>query len=194
MILIKGVFQNQIRRRMHCCTISRRTMSSITRKIRGYLSKVGFNKLESTPQYVKRNCVDILASFAYSMISAYCVIKEEASLLVLFLNGLCMCRIILKNTIESSKMNSKVNAALKQYLDLNVEIVAGKYHYFRKSLVQISVGTVAALCLVAMGFAMNVLVAKALTVLIIFMIFLDDAESSCINLYNAEEEFIIKKS
>lgn len=169
-------------------------MNSITRRIRGYLGKAGFNKLESAPQYVKRNCVDILASFAYSMISVFCVIKDEASLVVLFLNGLCMCRIILKNTIESSKMNSKINTELKNHPDLNVEIDPGKYHYFHKSLAQIAVGAVAALCLVTMGFAMSAPVAKALTILIIVMIFLDDAESVCINLFNAEKKLIIKKS
>lgn len=168
-------------------------MDNIIRGIQSYLKKAGFNRLEDVPQFVKRNVMDILASLAYSIISGICVVIDEASLLVLFLNGLCMCRIILRNTMENSRIMAKMEKTLKNP-DLSFEIAVGKYHYFIKSVVQLTMGTIVALCAVVMSFDMSTLLVKILTIVVIISIFLDDFESMCINMFQADVVLIVKKS
>lgn len=167
-------------------------MNKIMRGIQSYLGKVGFNRLKNSPQFIKRNVMDICVSSAYSIISGYCVVVEKASLLVLLLNGLCMCRIILKNTMEDSRMMTRIKKAANNP-NLKLEIEVGKYHYFWKSLVQITAGMLIALCWVIMSFDMSSRMVKALTIVVIGFIFLDDLESMCINMFEADVEFIVSK-
>ena len=153
-------------------------------KVKKYLRKVGFNKMEEEPRYVKRYIITIFASFAYAMISMACVVHDKASALVLFLNGICIFRIILKNTIESSDIISVFQKKIKRGPNLNVEIVKGN-HYLYRSLIQIPICAISAISMITAGFDTKIIYVKALTIIIICLVFEDDLNSSCINLYNA---------
>lgn len=156
-------------------------MKILRNGVRKYLSIAGFNKMSENSCYLKRNHIDILASFLYSSISIGCVICDEASLLVLFLNGLCMARVIVKNTIKSSELTD----AIREELKLDKQVVLGRYYYFIKALMQVSISFMVAIIVVAMGFDTSLAMVKAPTIVIIVFIFLDDLENMWINLYEA---------
>lgn len=154
-------------------------MDVLDKAMRWYLSQVGFNILLERKKYLKRNLFDIATSTVYSTISMICLIKDKASILVLILNGLCMARIILKNTIKSSELTDILR-------EKNNHKLVGKYHYFHKGMVQITFCTFSLIVMIAMSFNMDEVLIKVLTALIIVLIWLDDLESACITMWGAE--------
>lgn len=159
-------------------------MKGLGREIRKYLKNAGFNVQSERPQYLVRNIMDIVVAFIYSMISIGCVINDEASILVLFLNILCMCRTILRNTIKSSEMTDTIRKIMESE-DLEQKAI-GKYHYYHKGLVQITLGVTILLIMIPMNFnVMEEIIVKLLTYVIIGMIFLDDLENTCVSIFGA---------
>lgn len=153
--------------------------------VQKYLRIAGFTKIENKSQYLLRNLGDIAASLAYAVISGVFVIHDETSLLVLLLNGLCISRIILKNAMESSRITFIMRQALEKETNLNAKMITGN-HYYHKSLAQIMLFAVSAIVVIGVGFDTKIVYVKILTILIIAIIFLDDLDSMCINLYNAD--------
>lgn len=154
------------------------------KKIKKYLRKVGFNRLEDEPRNLIYHSIDIIASFVYALISGVCVADEKASLLVLFLNGICLFRIISKNMGESSKTTFVIREALKNEHNINSEVFVGNYYSYI-SLVEIVICAFAVIAMISMGFDMKVVYVKISTIVVIAFVFLDDLSSGCINLYNA---------
>lgn len=159
-------------------------MKALGRGIRRYLKWIGFNKQVDKPQYLLRNIMDIIAAFLYSVISINCIKNDEASMVVLFLNLLCMCRTILKNTVKSSEMTDSIKELLCLE-DLEQKVI-GKYHYYHKGMVQITVGVVILLIMIPLNFNIKEeLLIKWLTYIIIAMIFFDDLENACVSIFHA---------
>lgn len=180
-------------------------MGTLEKGARRYLDKAGFNRLSDKPLYIKRNFADIAAAFLYSGISIICIARDTASMLVLVLNGLCMLRTILKNTIKSSETTDYVRKKLKKKSEnekdgLNEkpeknkaenevdEKAVGKYYYHIKAAVQIAIGAMIFFVMVLSGVDLTSRLLKGLTCLVIIIIFFDDLAEMCISIFHAEIE------
>ena len=168
----------------YLCVLREDIMNIIENAVRWYMNKARFNVLSDKVRYLKRNMADMFAAVIYSTISIICVVIDEASFVVLFLNGLCLLRIIMKNTMKSSEMTEELRKGLTTQSSMNN--VIGKYHYHTKSVAQISIGLISAIIIIVMSFDTSELLTKLLTVLVIVMVCLDDVESVCINIWDAK--------
>lgn len=162
-------------------------IDKLKKLIRWYLSKVGF-KLADKTTYLKRNIADILVAFVYSALSIGCVIADKASLLVFFMNDLCMCRIIIKNTIESSKLTDVLKERLEDdglsdYISVKN---FGKFHFYIKGCVQVVIAALSLLLMFLIWFDTSILITKVFTCFLILFVWLDDLESACVNIWSAE--------
>lgn len=86
--------------------------------IKSYLRRLGFViKPEQTPCYLLRNILDFVFAFVYYGMSIGCVIRENASLVVLILNAFCLMRMILKNSLRQSEITDyyRYHSALDEY-------------------------------------------------------------------------------
>lgn len=88
-----------------------------------YLEKVGFIIRENKAKYVKRLWADGVTAIAYSGISAFLIVIQEADIIVLFLNILCVLRATINNTISASQVTFR-----NDYVDI-IEI-GRKYKYY----------------------------------------------------------------
>ena len=154
-----------------------------------YLKRVGFNRCGKNKKYIKRNGLDNIASLMYSAISLVCMWNGTASLLVLFLNSLCFIRTILKNTMKSSEITDVIKEHLGEN-NIKNEVI-GKYYYFFKAVIQLTVLVLFTIILVLMNFDLTEKIIKLFTSIIIVMIYIDDFENMLIDIYDASIEPII---
>lgn len=162
-------------------------VGKVKKGLQWYLSKVGF-KLSSNTRYLKRNLTDIVLSFVYSAISVGCVVMDKASLLVFFLNSLCMCRVIIRNTIESSKLTNILNKELQDETS-NQSVTSnnmnlGKFYPYRKGIGQIVITAFSHIVIIIAFYDASMLIPKFLTSTLIIFVWLDDVECSLVNMWS----------
>lgn len=127
-----------------------------------------FNEIASTPNHRVLYTLDFLACSVYYILSIICIGIEKASCIVLFLNGLCLLRKILKNIIEGSKITNMINEAV----NLAIQITAKSY-YRRMGLGQTVAGGVTFLYFC---FSQNIssLGIKVFSITFICLVYIDD--------------------
>lgn len=95
----------------------RRIIAKIDVLVQSYLRKVGFTIRNEKPKYVKRLWSDGIAAIIYSVVSIVLICFEEADVIVLMLNILCLFRATISNTISASQVtcrNDEVDIADQQ--------------------------------------------------------------------------------
>lgn len=148
--------------------------------MREILKIFGFTEMEFYPKYTKRNTLDFFMSLAYFVVSSYCVCWDEASLIVLMLNGFCLCKKIIKNSIQSSKMTEMIRGET----NLQKEST-GKYFFFMAAAVELAIGTLGGVLFILLWFETNIIITKAVSILMLFVVFCDDVVDILINTYQA---------
>lgn len=156
-------------------------MGSLFKK---WLLKVGFKIQSEKPQYKIRLLIEAISIIAYTIISIVLVCKQNASFIVLGLNILCVFRILIHNTINASASKVRSKDRRKNISD-NLQNFC--YYHIKVAVMAVTEGILLIVfgCLLFEKGSNAPAVIKALAILALGLVCVDECDEKIIYAYNA---------
>ena len=145
--------------------------------LRKYLKRRNFKMGSEMSQYKKRLLLDFIAALVYGTVSVVLICIQEAALVVLGLNILCIFRALMSTTISASEVTKKMEGA-------EVDKTCSS-HYREKAILLGAFFFFAVVILVLLLFDFSIVFTKVFASLAIGVTFLNDTDN-IICAYNAK--------
>lgn len=154
-------------------------MGKIYEKCKAHLIWANFELGLDEPRYKRRLWVDSFAVLAYSLTSIVEIWQQNADMIVLVLNILCLFRALLKNTMDAADATKT-----KCKTPINGNHAKHNYYHLKVGITGIAFAMASAIC-VALFIESSNIVTKLLATIAIFVVCMNDIDNTVIYAYDA---------
>lgn len=154
-------------------------MGKISEKCKEHLIWANFDLGLQVPRYKKRLWIDSFAILAYTIISIEEIWRQNADMVVLLLNILCLFRALIKNTIDAADVTK-----LKSKTQIEGNYVKHNYYHLRICITGVAFAMAAAIYATLFIESSN-MVTKMLATLSILIVCINDIDNTIIYAYDA---------
>ncbi|MCI8370871.1 MAG: hypothetical protein HFI75_00455 [Lachnospiraceae bacterium] len=155
-------------------------MGKISEKCKAHLIWANFELRLDEPRYKIRLWVDSFAILAYTIISIVEIWRQNADMIVLLLNILCLFRALLKNTMDAAD-----STKLKYKTPIEGNHAKHNYYHLKVGITGIAFAMAAAIC-AALFIESSNMVTKLLATISIFVVCMNDIDNTVIYAYDAD--------
>lgn len=171
-------------------TYMREKIKRLSATPKKYLEWAGFDVYEQKAKFVRRSFADVIVALIYSSVSILLIVMQQADIIVLGLNILCLFRALISNTVSASEVTIKKN----QLSDIEKKHERNS-HYHNKARILATLLFFIVIIWWVLIYEKNfsTLLIKIFAGIAIFAVFLNDCEDNVVYAYNASIEAIYRR-